>query len=150
MRVQRTRSPPSAPHSPLTRRPLGRRSAWRQVSSVVLAAGAAVAYFGCTTSHGVPAQDGCPHMEVPVATYSPMPDYPPAADAPRMRAKVVLRGRVDPDGSVHELSVVSSPHNEFTRYAMDTVRHWTYRPGRCDGVPVSMWFETTVTFDPTK
>jgi len=56
MRVQRTRSSPSAPHSPLTRYPLG--SAWRQ-AAIVAGIHLAVVAAACASSAGARKAEAC-------------------------------------------------------------------------------------------
>jgi len=61
MRVQRTRSSASPPHSPLTRWPLGRGSRW--LGFVVLAA--ATYSAGCSRRHDIPVSNLPPELAVP-------------------------------------------------------------------------------------
>ena len=68
--------------------------------------------------------------------------YPSNTDE-RARGKVALTARVESDGTVTSVKVVSGP-TALTAAAVRAVRHWRYRPYLKDGQPVAT--ETNIVF----
>ena len=75
------------------------------------------------------------------------PDYPIAAKAAGISGTVVLTGKINKDGSVSDLKVVSGP-KELQQAAMDSVRTWTYKPYLLNGEPVEVRTTINVVFQP--
>jgi TonB family protein len=70
------------------------------------------------------------------------PVYPQAARDNRIQGMVVLEAKINKDGFVDNLKMISG-HPLLAQAAIDAVRQWTYKPLLVDGQPVD--FVTTVT-----
>jgi TonB family protein len=68
--------------------------------------------------------------------------YPSYTDE-RARGKVALTARVESDGTVTSVKIISGP-SALTAAAVRAVRHWRYRPYLKDGQPVAT--ETNIVF----
>jgi TonB family protein len=65
---------------------------------------------------------------------------PPIGPGPGV-VDVVLRGLIDGEGHVLNLSVLESTRPDLNRTALDLVAKWTYQPARCDG-NTAWWMST--------
>ena len=133
MRVQRTRSSPSAPHSPLTRRPLGR-------TTFLLGLLCALA-VRCSVANGE-----CKSLVAGAAIQTPGPDVPSSFWDTHKDGVVILKFRIGTDGSVIEPRVASSPGHDYSYLALEAVKRWRYQPATCDGRPVAINMTVTMTF----
>ena len=70
------------------------------------------------------------------------PVYPQTARDARIMGSVVLSARIDADGHVENIAVLSGPP-ELQDSALTAVRQWVYEPFEVNGSPVSV--ETTIT-----
>jgi protein TonB len=73
------------------------------------------------------------------------PAYPDDARAQGIEGKVVLDARIDRNGVIETLSVRTG-HPLLAESALQTVRTWTYRPTKLNGVPVEIDTDIEVTF----
>jgi len=73
------------------------------------------------------------------------PEYPPEARAQNIQGIVLLRVRIDKEGSISRLDIVSGPA-ELHDAAMEAVRLWKYRPYLLNGVPVEVESQVQVNF----
>ena len=72
------------------------------------------------------------------------PIYPPQAKADKVQGAVVLSARIEKDGTVKILKVVSGPE-PLRKSAVDAVSQWTYKPYLMNGKPVAV--DTTMTIN---
>jgi periplasmic protein TonB len=72
---------------------------------------------------------------------APPPLYPQIAKVARVEGTVELLAKLDKDGRITEVNVVSG-HPMLTTAAIDAVKRWRYKPARLNGEPVEA--ETTV------
>ncbi|MDR3562770.1 MAG: TonB family protein [Negativicutes bacterium] len=80
--------------------------------------------------------------------YAPKPAYPRAAREAGWEGSVVLRIRINTDGSVTVLSVREGGRSDASEAAVEAVSSWRYSPARdSSGVPVSTVRDVRVTFD---
>lgn len=71
-------------------------------------------------------------------TYAPKPRYPQAARRDGWEGSVLLRIRVETDGSVTVLSVLEGGRSDIEESAVETVSQWQYSPDRDEnGEPVA-------------
>ena len=73
------------------------------------------------------------------------PDYPAAAKTRGIEGTVVLDAVIDREGAIMDLSVRNG-HPWLAESALQTVRHWQYRPTKLNGIPVEVKTEIEVTF----
>ena len=156
MRVQRTRSSPSAPHSPLKRRPLDRRI-------VVLGVMLLCLVYGLGTGESMGSQAGsgdspaqkpvlvegkCADLEPPVLTHRVEPRYPEYIRKQYWEGKVVLECIIGTDGTVSNITVKSSPGKPLSDLAMEAVNQWRYKPAYCKDQqkPVRVYLMVESTF----
>ena len=135
MRVQRTRSSASPPHSPLTRSPLGgsKRLLW----SLALLVAA-----GCTSA----SSGQCKAVVAAVAVQQPGPQVPAAFWETHKDGVVTLQLRIGNEGSVIEPRVVASPGHDYSFLALEAVKKWRYHPALCDGRPIATDLTVTMRF----
>jgi protein TonB len=76
---------------------------------------------------------------------SASPAYPPEAKAKGIEGKVVLDAVIGKDGIIQRLSVRSGDAL-LAESALQTVRHWVYRPTTVNGVPVEVETQIEVNF----
>ena len=164
-RVQRTRSSPSAPRSPLTRHPLDGLGpallivALSQVSSCASSSGGKPVHQsptpGVTYSHHdspsqapVPVEITCDSLVPPELISRVDPAYPSAVRQQRLKGTVVMKCIIDSAGAVSDVVVSESPSQVLSDLAVPAVRQWRYKPAYCKDqeVPVSVYLSVTVTF----
>src|SRR5512137_134428 len=76
------------------------------------------------------------------------PVYPPQALRDGIRGWVELEFTVAPNGTVHDIQVVSAePRGVFDRAASDAVAAWRFRPRVVNGQPVAQRSTVTMRFD---
>jgi protein TonB len=73
------------------------------------------------------------------------PEYPAAAKTHRIEGTVLLDVVIDREGVIMDLSVRTG-HPWLAESALQTVRHWRYRPTTVNGIPVEVQTEIEVTF----
>ena len=170
-RVQRTRSSPSAPHSPLTRYPLGRIGTWLALGSEVrwlriLAVAALILSGACASA----AHPGLPRPADPILKWqSPdgswrqdttgvvrptlktrvSPDWPVILRQHENTGTVDLEVLIAADGTVRDAVVVHSVTQPMDEEAIRAVKQWTYNPATFEGAPVAIWYSVHVTFNLT-
>lgn len=84
-------------------------------------------------------------------TYGPKPSYPSAAREAGWEGSVVLRIRINTDGSVTVLSVREGGRDDINTTAVQVVSTWRYSPKYDDnGVPVASVRDVRVKFDLTE
>ncbi len=81
-----------------------------------------------------------------VQTKQTNPVYPDNLLKTEQQGNVLLIGRIDTQGRVKDLFVVSTSHKDFSQPAMDAVRTWEFRPATKDGKPVEIFTNVGVRF----
>jgi len=79
---------------------------------------------------------------------NPEPEYPPQSRRLREQGLVKLRVHVTVDGRVGEVTLhKSSGYERLDKAALDTVRHWRFRPAQRAGIPVAGWVVVPIRFE---
>jgi len=65
----------------------------------------------------------------------------------KIKGRVELSVRVSSEGSVYDVFVQRSLHPDLDAAAVEAVRHWTFKPGTRDGVPVNVGLSINVEFE---
>jgi protein TonB len=73
------------------------------------------------------------------------PDYPPIARDARVSGTVVIQAKINKEGGIENLQVVSGPPM-LQQAALDAVKQWRYRPYLLDGEPVEVLTTVNVFF----
>ena len=81
--------------------------------------------------------------ELPVPTHK----VQPAQVTSGATGTVTVLALVDRDGRVQDVKVAKSIP-ALDSLAMETVRQWTFKPGRSKGKPVETWVTVPVVFKP--
>ncbi len=63
------------------------------------------------------------------------PDYPPQARAEGQPGEVLSWVRINTEGRVTEVEVISSTNRAFAEAAMAALIHWRFAPATCEGQP---------------
>jgi TonB family protein len=86
------------------------------------------------------------NLRPPLKLYDVHPLYPASAVAAGTEGTVTLRSRIDRDGTVEEVEIISAPSSDLANAASDAVRQWLFDPTylNCVAVPVTM--NVTVNF----
>jgi TonB family protein len=73
------------------------------------------------------------------------PSYPADARFRGLEGTVVLNAVIGKDGAIQALSV-DAGHPALVESAVETVRHWAYRPLKVNGIPVEVETQIEVSF----
>jgi TonB family protein len=76
------------------------------------------------------------NIKPPTKTANVAPVYPATLAAQKVGGVVILAVEIGPDGLVHNITTVRSPHTELTRAATDAIALWEFTPTLLNGVPV--------------
>ena len=74
------------------------------------------------------------------------PKYPGAAKAAHVQGVVLLHAIIGKDGTIKNLSVISSPDAVLSEAAVKAVSHWTYEPYLLNNEPTEVDTTITVSF----
>jgi TonB family protein len=88
--------------------------------------------------------DGKVHQEHFRIAYAE-PQYTPAAQKRGIEGTVLLDALIGIDGAIRDLSV-NTGEPLMVDAALETVRHWAYRPTKLNGVPVEVVTQIEVNF----
>ena len=93
-----------------------------------------------------------PRIELPSASAAYLNNPPPAYPALSRRlgeqGRVVLRVRIEPDGTASAAEIrTSSGYERLDQAARQAVLSWRYVPGTRNGVPEAMWFLIPIQFE---
>ena len=78
---------------------------------------------------------------------NPPPPYPPLSKRLNEQGRVVIRARIEIDGTASQAEVrTSSGYQRLDQAALQTVKRWRYVPGKRAGVPEAMWFNIPIQF----
>ncbi len=76
------------------------------------------------------------------------PIYPLRAKRRGIEGWVKVRFLVDEQGTVSSIRVIEArPKNIFEKSVFTCVKKWRFHPGTVEGMPVSVWMETTIKFE---
>jgi TonB family protein len=78
--------------------------------------------------------------------FKPAPPYPPLALTARIEGKVILNATINADGSIKNLSVITSSNPLLVPGVIDAVKNWKYKPTLLNGQPVEVLTTITVNF----
>lgn len=76
----------------------------------------------------------------PERTSMPEREYPPDALRGNREGTVHVAALVGKDGKVKYAAVTMGVHESLNRDAVDVVKRCRFKPGRCDGRPVAIWY----------
>ena len=85
-------------------------------------------------------------VSVPVATYSPEPNYPKSGRDARVEGVEKVQLLVGIDGHVHSPRVIQSLSPDFDEEALAAIKEWRFKPAMKDGQPVPIWIVIEVSF----
>jgi len=85
-------------------------------------------------------------VSAPVVISRVRPVYPARARNARVEGSVKLEAVIHRDGSVGDVRVIQGLRMGCTEAAIEALKHWRFRPGERNGVPVDVYFELTVDF----
>ncbi|MBP8980223.1 MAG: energy transducer TonB [Syntrophobacterales bacterium] len=86
-------------------------------------------------------------LAVPRYHENPHPAYPRLARLRGHEGVVLLTVEVLPDGKVGRLQIKSSSgYTLLDQSALDSIKKWSFEPGRKMGVPVAMWVDVPIRF----
>jgi protein TonB len=93
-----------------------------------------------------------PRIELPSASAAYLNNPPPAYPALSRRlgeqGRVLLRVRIEPDGTASAAEIrTSSGYERLDQAALQAVLSWRYVPGKRNGVPEAMWFLIPIQFE---
>jgi TonB family protein len=78
--------------------------------------------------------------------YHPNPPYPPLARTARIEGKVTLQATIAADGSIKNLTVITSSNPLLLTGVIDTVRTWKYKPTIINNQAVEVLTTITINF----
>ena len=81
-----------------------------------------------------------------VQTKQVNPVYPDNLLKTEQQGNVLIIGRIDTHGRVHDLLAVSTTHNDFIAPALEAVRQWEFQPAMKDGKPIEIPLNAVVRF----
>lgn len=98
-----------------------------------------------------PAPPAPPQVDLPSSSAdylnNPSPPYPPLSKRLNEQGRVVVRVRIEADGTASQAEVRSSSGFErLDQAALQTVKRWRYLPGKRGGVAEAMWFNVPINF----
>jgi protein TonB len=111
----------------------------------------AVAEVAQTAPAALPAPPAPPRVNLPSSSAdylnNPTPPYPPLSKRMGEQGRVVIRARIEVNGSASQAEVrTSSGYERLDQAALQTVKRWRYLPGKRAGVPEAMWFNIPINF----
>jgi len=87
---------------------------------------------------------------MPKVISQPPPVFPASLMKSGVAGKVIVTFTVDPDGSVRDAVVTSSPQRQLNPYAVKAVGNWKFEPGTRNGQPSTFRLRASVDFSPGK
>lgn len=122
---------------------------WLVIAGVALTAAPTLSYAsGQAAWPSVEAKAGVAvegRIEEAHFVFQPIPQYPPAAVNAGLQGRAHLLVRVNKDGSVQDLKVVSGEPT-LVKAALEAVSRWHYKPILVAGKPVEVSGEIYITF----
>ncbi|MDM7949621.1 energy transducer TonB [Hydrogenophaga sp.] len=98
-----------------------------------------------------PAPPAPPRIDLPSSSAdylnNPPPPYPPLSKRLGEQGQVVVRARIEVNGTASQVEIrTSSGFERLDRAALETVKGWRYVPGKRGGVAEAMWFNIPIRF----
>jgi protein TonB len=98
-----------------------------------------------------PAPPAPPRIDLPSSSAdylnNPPPPYPPLSKRLGEQGQVVVRARIEVNGTASQVEIrTSSGFDRLDRAALETVKGWRYVPGKRGGVAEAMWFNIPIRF----
>ena len=90
------------------------------------------------------ADGGC--LMPPVKLKDVKARFPDSLKGTKVDGVVLLRGTIGPDGYLHNLQVVASPHPDLSASAMEAVSQWQFAATQLDGILIETPINVTVNF----
>ncbi len=87
------------------------------------------------------------NVQMPEKTWNVVPEYPRMLRIRRQNGIVILQLTVARDGTVSEVSVLRSDHEDFAEAAVAAAEQWRYEPTTIDGRAVSVTLTDTIRFE---
>ena len=118
---------------------------------VISNASPAIEVAATATPPAPPAPPAPPRVDLPSSSAdylnNPPPSYPPLSKRLGEQGRVVVRARIEVNGSASQAEVqTSSGFERLDQAALQTVKRWRYLPGKRAGVPEAMWFNIPIQF----
>ncbi len=88
---------------------------------------------------------GASQVTQPRLISSPQPAYPAIAAQMRTQGDVVIKARIDANGRVAAMQVISGPEI-LQQAALNALRQWKYQPSKLDGQPVPAEIQVIIRF----
>ncbi len=85
-------------------------------------------------------------VSAPVVISRTQPAYPASARHARVEGQVKLEAVIRRDGTVGDVRVIQGLRMGCTEAAIEALKHWRFKPGERNGIPVDVYFELTVDF----
>jgi TonB family protein len=82
----------------------------------------------------------------PIKLVHVRPRYPDALKASKIGGEVILDALIDTDGTVRDVTAVSSPHPGLEQAAVEAVRGWEFSPTYLNCTPIQVPMRVAVTF----
>lgn len=103
------------------------------------------------TEVATPVPPAPPRVDLPSSSAdylnNPPPPYPPLSKRLGEQGRVVVRARIEVNGSASQAEIrTSSGYERLDQAALQTVKRWRYLPGKRAGVPEAMWFNIPIQF----
>ncbi len=86
------------------------------------------------------------NIRTPMKLRDARPHYPASLRGTGTEGAVMLKGRIDTNGNIDELDVVSSAHPDLATAAVDAVKQWQFDPTLLNCVPIPVAITVTVNF----
>ncbi|HEY6931441.1 MAG TPA: energy transducer TonB [Thermoanaerobaculia bacterium] len=88
----------------------------------------------------------CKEFVNPVAFHQPGPQVPPGFWDTHKDSAVTLEVRIGNEGSITDPQVITSPGEDYSIVALQTLQSWRFRPALCDGRPIGSTLTLTMQF----
>ena len=145
--------PTSAPVAPATPEPAPPLASAITVPPAVTAAAttATAPPVADMAAPAPPAPPAPPRVDLPSSSAdylnNPPPPYPPLSRRMGEQGQVVVRARIEVNGTASQAEIRSSSgYERLDQAALQTVKRWRYVPGKRGGVPEAMWFNIPIRF----
>ena len=86
------------------------------------------------------------HVRAPHKVRDVRPSYTPDLVRQDVEGTVLLQARINTDGDVDRVDVVSTPHADLAAAAIEAVKQWAFTPTILNCVPVPVEMKVTVNF----
>ena len=86
------------------------------------------------------------NIMAPMKLVDVRPTYPEALQAAGIGGVVTMEALIGTDGTVRDVTPISSPHPELERAAMDAVRQWEFSTTFLNCMPIEVKMKVTANF----